>query len=115
MKVTTNGIVEKILCAQDGKREKGREVLVKWHGYQKKIQEPLEGIEETLALNAFKKEHGNTKENDGLWGLHNRHTHRKRQRTRVLYFQLSKEIEKEKAEETEELNPARLRSCGRGQ
>jgi len=102
------------LCAQDRKQGKGRKDLVKWHQYHDKTWELLEGIEETLALDAFKKEHGNAKENDRLWGLYGRHKHKKGQRTGVSYFYLSKEEEKRKTKETEKLDSAKLRSCGEG-
>jgi len=68
-----------------------------------------------LALDAFKKEHGNAKENNRPQGLHSRHKHRKGQRTRVLYFHLSQEKEKREIKEIGKLGSAKLRSCGRGQ
>jgi len=57
--------VEEILCARDRKRGKGREVLVKWHGYRDKTWEPLESMEDTAALDVFEGKYGRVGKNDG--------------------------------------------------
>jgi transposase InsO family protein len=57
--------VEKILCARNKKRGKGREVLVKWHGYRETNWEPLENLDDVEALDEFERQYGTAKENDG--------------------------------------------------
>jgi transposase InsO family protein len=57
--------VEKILCARSKRRGKGREVLVKWHGYRDRSWEPLENMEDVEALDDFERQYGDAKENDG--------------------------------------------------
>jgi hypothetical protein len=57
--------VEKILCARKKLRGKGREVLVKWHGYQETNWEPLENMKDVEALDEFERQYGDANENDG--------------------------------------------------
>jgi hypothetical protein len=57
--------VEKILCVRNKRRGKGREVLVKWHGYRETNWEPLENMEDVEALDDFEKQYGDARQNDG--------------------------------------------------
>ena len=52
--------VERILCAENNKRGRGRrrEVLVKWTGYADPTWEPRENFEDTIALDKFKARFG---------------------------------------------------------
>ncbi|KAI0991025.1 hypothetical protein K3495_g17162 [Podosphaera aphanis] len=59
--------VEEILCARTIKRGRGnrRVVLVKWKGFADPAWEPLENLEETIALDRFEEKYGSAKHNDG--------------------------------------------------
>jgi len=57
--------VEKILCARNKKRGKGREVLVKWAGYHDPTWEPLDLLADSEAMDEFEEIYGNAEKNDG--------------------------------------------------
>ena len=58
--------VEEILRARTRKIGRGsrREILVKWTGYSRPTWEPLASFEDTVALNAFERQHGPAITND---------------------------------------------------
>lgn len=58
--------VEAILAARNARgRGHRRDVLVKWKGYDSPTWEPLENMEDTAALDAFEREWGDARQNNG--------------------------------------------------
>ncbi len=57
--------VEEILCARNKRRGKGREALVKWTGYHTPTWEPVENMQDTVALDEYKARYSEISSHNG--------------------------------------------------